>query len=117
MIRNAVLHLHNEQPLQADLYALPSPTDVTIVCTNLRTSDGKKPVFIDHAKSTFVFPYIHVRFLEIPPGAVTAETEEQIAEGAMVIAGWEPPTPDIVNGSADDTDDIDEDFLKRVRDV
>ena len=116
MIRTAVLHLHNAQPLQADLYALPSPTDVTVVCTNLRTSDGKRPVFIDNTQSTFVFPYLHVRFVEIPPGAVAAEHHEDAAEGAMVIAGWEPSS-DNANGHADEDDDLDEDFLKRVRDI
>jgi hypothetical protein len=116
VIRNAVLHLHNEQPLMADLYALPSPTDVTVVCTNLRSSDGKKPVFIDHAQSTFVFPYLHVRFLEIPPNAVAAEHDEHPGDSALVIAGWEPPPAEPTNG-VDPDDELDEDFLKRVRDA
>lgn len=118
MIRNAVLHLHNEQPLLADLYTLPSPTDVTVVCTNVRTSDGHRPVFIDHSTSTFVFPYIHVRFLEIPPGAVTADDQPTAPEGALVPAGWVPPEESSPNGADGDGDlDLDEDFLKRVRDI
>ena len=117
MIRNAVLHLHNEQPLLADLYALPSPTDVTVVCTNLRTSDGKKPLFINQSQSTFVFPYLHVRFVEIPAAAMVAgEHPEDGGEAALVIAGWEPPASES-NGHDDPDDDLDEEFLKRVRDV
>jgi hypothetical protein len=69
MLRNAVLHLHNEQPLVADIFELPSPTDTTIRLTNLRSLDGKRPVFADDMKSIFVFPYHRVSFVEIPPQA------------------------------------------------
>ena len=116
MIRNAVIHLNNEQPLLCDLYALPGPTDVSLVCTNIRTPDGHKPVFIDHTKSTFVFPYLNIRFLEIPPGAVTEEDVQPIEmpDGAMVPARWVPPSDDDGNGA---DDELDEDFLQRIRDI
>jgi hypothetical protein len=70
VIRNVCIHVANEQPLMADLYALPSASDAGLVCTNVRGLDGKRPVFIDHVGSTFFFPYHVVRFLEIPAGAV-----------------------------------------------
>ncbi len=65
MIRNVVIHVSNEQPLLADLFSVPSPADVGLVCTNIRMIDGKKPIFIDHTDSTFFFPNLHIRFLEI----------------------------------------------------
>ena len=40
MLRNAVLHISNEQPLIADLFELPNPTDLVVRLTNLRTLDG-----------------------------------------------------------------------------
>ena len=39
--------------------------------------DGKRPIFIDHTSSTFFFPYLHLRFLEIPP----SELQRHMAEG------------------------------------
>ena len=66
MIQNAVLHIANEQPLVVDLYEMPNAADVSLVCTNVRMLGGKKPVFIDHATSVFVFPYDTIRFVEIP---------------------------------------------------
>jgi hypothetical protein len=66
VIRNVVIHVSNEQPLLADLFSVPSPADVGLVCTNIRMMDGKKPIFIDHTDSTFFFPNLHIRFLEIP---------------------------------------------------
>jgi hypothetical protein len=104
VIRNAVIHLTNEQPLLADLYALPVPGDTVIMCTNLRTMGGKRPVFADHIDSVFYFPYLHVRFLEIPPGA---DPSKPAPEGKPRLA---EPEPEVEL-------EIDEDFLKRVRDA
>jgi hypothetical protein len=72
VIRNAVIHLANEQPLLADLFAPPSGADVSLVCTNLRTLNGKRPVFADAADSLFVSPYAHTRFVEISSAALAA---------------------------------------------
>lgn len=71
MIRDVVLHLANEQPLKADLLAMPGPGDAGFTCTNLRTMDGRRPVYIDRSESTFFFPFVHLRFLEIPQVAAT----------------------------------------------
>ena len=70
VIRNVVIHLMNEQPLLADVEALPGPTDVAFVCTNLRTMNGTRPVFIDRMESVFVFPYATIRFIELPNAAL-----------------------------------------------
>ena len=72
MIRNVCIHTANEQPLMCDLYELPSVDDAGLVCTNLRSMDGKRPVFIDAIGSTFFFPYHIVRFLEIPEAEMAA---------------------------------------------
>ena len=111
MIRNVVIHIVNEQPLLADLYDMPTATDLSLVCTNVRMLDGKKPLFIDHTSSTFVFPYLHLRFIEILAGAVTGLADQ--------------PPGDSGNGLAHPADsqeteadlELDEDFLKRIRDV
>ncbi len=111
MIRNVVLHLNGEQPLLADLYEAPSPGDVGLRCTNLRSMNGKRPVFVDDSKSIFFFPYLHMRFVEIPPGAISGsdaaiavsdDVDERTAEG--------PPEPEPEL-------EIDEDFLRRIREV
>jgi hypothetical protein len=73
VIRNVCIHVSNEQPLLADLYALPSASDAGLVCTNVRSMDGKKPIFVDQTASTFFFPYHVVRFLEIPDGEMAKQ--------------------------------------------
>ena len=103
MIR-AILHLTNDQPLAVDLLDEPKPSDQSIVCTNVRTIDGKRPVFIDFSSSTFVFPVTMLRFLEIPREADEADRARPILAGT---------------GEDDEADDleIDEDFLRRVREA
>jgi hypothetical protein len=98
----AILHLLNDQPLVVDLLQMPTPADITVICSNPRMADGKRPVFIDFASSTFVFPMTAVRFIEIPVSG--AETER--AAGPAIAAPTEPEDLE-----------IDEDFLRRVREA
>lgn len=111
MIRNAVIHITNEQPLLADLYEMPTASDASLVCTNIRMLDGKKPIFIDNAKSIFVFPYLHIRFIEVLPGSTAGPpetTEDEVVADAVQPLIDEEPEVDL---------ELDEDFLRRIRDV
>lgn len=108
MIRNAVIHLLNEQPVIADLYEMPQPKDQGLLCTNLRTMDGKRPVFIERSDGVFYFPYLHVRFLEIPTGS-TGLPEIEAPAGSR-------EEPEAAAESDADVE-LDEDFLRRIREV
>ena len=116
MIRNAVIHIANEQPLLTDLYGLPSPTDVGMLCTNLRTMDGRRPVFIDESRSTFFFPYLHIRFIEIPPHALQDDGTDGAPDpaiAAVVAAGAES-----TNGHEEEPDlELYEEFLRKIREI
>jgi hypothetical protein len=109
VIKNAVVHVLNEQPLLADLYEMPKPLDQGLLCTNLRTMDGKRPVFVDRMESIFYFPYLHIRFLEILPStgglAQVAAPSEEAAP---------PPAPE---AAPEEDLELDEDFLRRIREV
>jgi hypothetical protein len=107
LIRGAVVHLLNEQPIIADLFGYPSTADTTLVCTNIRGTTGKRPVWADHLDSIFYFPWLQIRFLEIPPDRVQPPVPEE-----------EPGSAIALRGSSDDPDlEIDEEFLRRVRDA
>jgi hypothetical protein len=133
VIYNVVIHVTNEQPLMADLFDLPAASDAGLLCTNVRSMDGKPPLFIQHVSSTFFFPYRVVRFLEIPAGAIErhrAETptgepaafdvdREAPAEPASLLTVL-APEPDEAGADASESEDelvIDEDFLQRIRDI
>ncbi|CAN5573664.1 hypothetical protein BH20CHL7_BH20CHL7_14400 [soil metagenome] len=111
MIRNAVLHVMNEQPMLADLYEMPAAHDVGLRCTNLRTLNGKRPVFVDDSMSVFFFPYLHLRFVEILPASLS-DTGLPVAA-----APDERPAPVGEPAEAEADLEIDEDFLRRIREV
>jgi len=112
MIRDAVIHLMNEQPLMADLPASPSPTDAVLICTNLRTMNGSRPIFIDDIRSVFVFPLAQIRFVEIPAGS-----RDEAPSRAAPSATEASPSPALPAPEPDADLEIDEDFLRRVREV
>ena len=113
MIKNVVLHLNNEQPVVVDMFELPQSIDLGVRCTNMRTLDGKRPVFIDDIQAVFFFPYLHVRFVEIPPRSLIGTELEVAVEVAVVAAA-----PAASEDSIDDEDiEIDEDFLRRIREA
>jgi hypothetical protein len=114
VIRNVVIHLLNEQPLLADIDAQPKPSDVTLVCTNLRTMNGTRPVFIDRMESTFVFPYTQVRFIEVPRVAKAAKPGTAAEPEPLAVPGPETPPP---APEPEGDLEIDEDFLRRVREI
>jgi hypothetical protein len=125
VLRNVVLHINGEQPLLADLYEVPSNSDVGVRCTNLRMMNGKRPIFVDDSASVFFFAYLHIRFIEIPPAAAAAAGLEVLLPAGVVAqsggaeAGTEPSVAS--DGELDDGLDgeleIDEDFLRRIREV
>lgn len=101
-VRDAVLHLQNEQPLLVDLFALPLAQDACLICTNVRTLAGKRPLFVDRSDSFFLFPLQHIRFIEVPAasagdvgGAYAFELDEAVVE-----------EPEL---------EIDEDLMRRIR--
>jgi hypothetical protein len=141
VIRNAVIHIMNEQPLLADLLNTPGPGDISLICTNLRTMNGKRPVFIDDVHSVFVFPYGQIRFLELAAGAsglvpvadgADEHGQQQAADEPARMGEMEAMLayargdakrpaegPSTVDPDADvDADlELDEDFLRRIREV
>jgi hypothetical protein len=117
VIRNAVIHINNEQPLVCDLFDRPSAGDVGLICTNLRDLAGKRPIFVDDIKSIFFFPYNQVRFLEILPGS-DGRPALDTGDASADRRGRPMPQPDAEPQPEPEADlEIDEDFLRRIREV
>jgi hypothetical protein len=118
VIRNVILHINNEQPLMADLYEPPSPGDVGLRCTNLRQMNGKRPVFVDDMKSIFFFPYLHIRFVEIPPAAMSGvDSSLTTVDDDIEVASHPRGAPPAPVAEVEPDLEIDEDFLRRVREA
>lgn len=112
MIRDVVLHMNNEQPLMADLFELPEGNTALLRCTNLRMMNGKRPVFADDVTSVFFFPMLHLRFIEVLPRSLGGE---HLALGPGPDEPIEMPSG--APGPAEEDFEVDEDFLRRVREA
>jgi hypothetical protein len=135
MIRNVILHLHNELPMKADIESLPTAADAGLLCTNLRTLEGRKPLSTEFLDSVFLIPYSIIRFIEIPRAAIhEAGLDQDLppapaalpAEAVAVPAGTNvivTPAPGTPRGSASEEDDgiehlePDEELLRRIREA
>jgi hypothetical protein len=144
MLRDVVVHILNEQPIVVDLVSEPTPSDVALICRNLRTLNGKKPVFVDESGSTFILPLAAVRFLEIHhesieaheaelaaerAGGIAAAADAELASSALARLDWHtgigpdrfvgPRELAPVDGSGDgaDPDELDGDLLRRIREA
>jgi hypothetical protein len=104
VIRGAVVHMVGEQPILVDLEALPSASDVILICTNLRDTSGKRPSFIDAIDSTFIIPYGQIRFVELPIEAL-GDRALGLSAGRDVRQDVEPDL------------ELDEELLRRVREA
>jgi hypothetical protein len=136
MLRDVVVHILNEQPLRADLVFEPASTDNVLICRNLRTMNGKKPLMTDRVDSMFMLPLAQVRFVEISQKSIDAH-EAEVAESRSAESdgpgytgstplerlAWltdgrppaEPPARE--SASPEEREGLDDDLLRRIRDV
>jgi hypothetical protein len=126
MLRDVIVHMRNEQPLLADLLFESAPTDMLLICHNLRTMNGEKPAFINWTDSVFAIPLGHVRFVEIPAASIETLRAERAARaeagkpegesGATLLdrLAWLDIGTKREAGAAEE---LDGDLLRRVRDA
>lgn len=134
MIRNVILHLHNELPMKADVEALPTAADAGLLCTNLRTLEGRKPNSTEFLDSVFFIPYHVIRFIEIPraaihesgPGQESPATPAElpaeataVPHGATVLVTPPPRQPAPERDSDDGLEHLEPDaeLLRRIREA
>jgi hypothetical protein len=114
VIRDVVLHINNEQPLRADLFEFPEADAVLLRCTNLRTLNNTRPVFVDDLNSIFFFPMLHLRFIEVLPKS-QAEANLSLGPGETPISV--PVAAPAPEPEPEEDLEIDEEFLRKVREA
>lgn len=77
MSKRVVLHLSGEDPILAEMAALPGPTDQFVTVRNPRKRDGKALNYLTEGATSFLFPLARVTFIEVLD-------EEEQSSGSMV---------------------------------
>ena len=70
MAIEVILHVMNEDPIVAEMEAMPDPTHQSIVIQNPRRRDGRALHYVTEGATSFIFPWSRITFIEI------METEE-----------------------------------------
>lgn len=74
MAIEVILHIHNQDPIVAEIEELPQPDDQIIKVFNPRYKDGRELHFLDHGVTTVIWPISQLTFIEVLPG----DTEDSI---------------------------------------
>lgn len=74
MAIRVIVHVHNEDPFQAEMDELPDPRDTFVRLRNPRKRDGKALSFITDGATSFIYPWTRITFIEI------MDEEQQQAE-------------------------------------
>jgi len=77
MAYTVIIHLHNEDPIVAEMDELPKPEDSSIIVVNPRKRDGKQVHYIDPEATQVIFPWTRITFIEVFP---SEEEEAEIVE-------------------------------------
>jgi len=118
MINGAVIHFASEQPLVCDLRNVPTAADSCIVITNLRYVDGRKPTFIDHPESWFLYPLSGIRFIEISTDAMAGSDLPALPSGDSVVAArMAIDAEDLEDVEDPDEARLAEELLRRMREA
>jgi len=64
---SVILHLSNEDPVVAELDALPSPADVLVIVKNPRKKDGKDLHYLEANVNQVIWPISRISFIEVLP--------------------------------------------------
>ncbi len=73
-MQSIIIHIMNEDAIQGEIEALPSPADTYILVRNPRKRDGKDLGYLDPEVTQVIWPLNRVVFIEILPG----EDDEQL---------------------------------------
>ena len=76
MSMDVIIHLHNEDPILAEMEGMPDPTHQSIVLTNPRRRDGRPLHYVTDGATAFIFPWNRITFIEV----METEEEKEVVE-------------------------------------
>ena len=99
--------------------AAPRSTDQGVICTNMRTRDGKQPSFIEDSAGWFLVPMHEITIIELPVDAYDASSDPIALGTGLADNGHHRGDAPREAAAELDTSPLepDEDLLARIRDL
>lgn len=63
------IHVTNEEPIVAEVEALPDRTDTLVIAMNPRLRDGKDLRFLANNVTTLILPVSRISFIQVLPSS------------------------------------------------
>jgi hypothetical protein len=60
-----ILHVHNEDPIVAEVDELPDAKDNFVLVRNARKRDGKALPYVSEGATAFIYPWTRITFIEV----------------------------------------------------
>jgi hypothetical protein len=76
MAIEVIIHLHNEDPVLAEVESLPDPTHQCLFVLNPRRRDGRSLHYVTEGATSFIFPWTRITFVEI----MESEEDKEVIE-------------------------------------
>ncbi len=76
MAVEVIIHLHNEDPVLAELESLPDPMHQCMYVVNPRRRDGRSLHYVTEGATSFIFPWTRITFVEI----MESEEDKEVVE-------------------------------------
>ncbi len=71
-----IIHLHNEDPVLAEMDTLPDPTHQCVFLVNPRRRDGRSLHYVTEGATSFIFPWSRITFIEV----MESEEDKEVVE-------------------------------------
>ncbi len=65
MTHTLIVHIHNADPLVADVENLPDPTDTNVTLSYPRSLDGKPLGYLSRGVDEMILPWHRISFIEV----------------------------------------------------
>jgi len=71
-----ILHLHNEDPVLAEMDSLPDPAHQCVFVVNPRRRDGRSLHYVTEGARSFIFPWSRITFIEV----MDSDDDQEVVE-------------------------------------
>lgn len=78
MAYQVIVHIHNEDPILANVELLPAPTDTFLKVDNPRKRDGKPLPMLAHGVRTVLYPWTRITFVEVVGGGEPSQASDTV---------------------------------------
>ena len=88
MSMTAIVHIHGEDAILADLDELPDPSHHYILLRNVRKKDGKPLSYIADEATAFLYSWHKISFIEMLGDVVSASKAEPARPVGTTVLGF-----------------------------